>query len=274
MDRPNLGDKRQITIGSISCDAVIVEIINIDGSGLGGHLEVYDVEGYGLTQPYYIPNGNITGTLSGVRRDLSRMPPEYVYKRAKDFDWNGYKEDVSKQKKIVNAFVLGFTECKKQGRGLYIFSKTKGSGKTMLACCVANEIIQRNDLSVKFITTLDFLELCKRNSDSAMEDLRTIRECSLLILDDIGTESNKDWVNDMLYRLINFRDSALLPTIYTSNKEIADLDLDSRIMNRVEGHSIPVCMPEQSIRQENARKSTGKFLEQIFAEEQDDIFEN
>lgn len=274
MDRPNLGDKRQITIGSTLRDAVIVEIINIDGSGLGGHLEVYDVEGYGRTQPYYIPNGNITGALSGVRRDLSRMPPEYVYKRAKDFDWNGYKEDVSKQKKIVNAFVLGFTECKKQGRGLYIFSKTKGSGKTMLACCVANEIIQRNDLSVKFITTLDYLELCKRNSDSAMEDLRTIRECSLLILDDIGTESNKDWINDMLYRLINFRDSALLPTIYTSNKEIADLDLDSRIMNRVEGHSIPVCMPEQSIRQENARKSTGKFLEQIFAEEQDDIFEN
>lgn len=272
MNRTNVGDKRQITIGDTLYDAVVVSISETKSEEMSGTLETYDIEGYGVTQPYYVPDSIVTGARTDARRNLSMIPPEYVYKLANDFKWSGYRENVSMQKKIVNAFVINFAECKKQGRGLYIFSETKGSGKTMLACCVANEIMKRQDISVKFITTLDYLELCKKKTDDAQEMIRTIQDCSFLILDDIGTESEKDWVNDMLYRLINHRDSALLPTIYTSNKEIAKLKLDSRIINRIEGHSIPVCMPEQSIRQERAQKSTEIFLKHILLNTQENIF--
>lgn len=272
MDRTNIGDRRQIFIGNTLHDAIVIAIYGTGMEELTGCLEAYNVDRYGVTQPYYIPDGCVADTRSDARRNLSMMPPEYVYKRAKDFEWKWYQDDIAVQKKIVNAFIINFDECKKQGRGLYIFSETKGSGKTMLACCVANEIMQRQDIPVKFITTLDYLELCKKKTDYDAEMLRAIRECRLLILDDIGAESEKEWVNDALYRLINYRDATLLPTIYTSNKAFGSLKLDSRIVNRIEGHSIPVSMPEQSIRQEKAKTNTGNFLKQILAGEQEDIF--
>ncbi len=50
------------------------------------------------------------------------------------------------------------------GNGLYIFSKTKGTGKTMLACVLANELIKKSDacgLNVKYVTAQGYIEMIR-----------------------------------------------------------------------------------------------------------------
>ena len=107
----------------------------VDTKEQKGVLVEYLVERYGQSADFFIPDGAILDGQIDSRRVRSGMPVEYMSKDGKDFDWGQYSEDVEIQKRIANAFVYSFATFRKQGRGLYIYSSTKGSGKTLLACC-------------------------------------------------------------------------------------------------------------------------------------------
>lgn len=216
----------------------------------------------------YIPDGVVTDSQLIERQSMSGMPKEYVYKMGKHFRWDYYKNSTEYAKKIPNAFVCKFSEYRNSGRGLYIFSKTKGSGKTMLACCIANEIVKRQDVSVKFVNVPDYIELVKDKSDAGRECVEKIREAGLLILDDIGTQvENKEWITTALFRLIDYRYTQHLPTIFTSNIPMEELKTDERIADRIYEVSTPVMMPEENIRRKLADKHRAKFLQNVLKEE-------
>lgn len=67
-----------------------------------------------------------------------------------------------RRKTTVNEFISRYEEFQSKGMGLYIHSSEKGSGKTMLSCCLLNEISKRYVGSIKFVNALDFLEITKR----------------------------------------------------------------------------------------------------------------
>lgn len=273
MRNRNIGDRQQIIIGNICLDGIINKITIIDTESTKGALEQYTLDKYGVTQDFWLPDKQIIDEQAQRRKSRSMMPVEFVYKKGKDIDWEMYGEDTTPQKKVVNTFVLRFDEFKKQGRGLYISSTTKGSGKTMLACCIANELIQRHDMSVKFISVPEYIELCKEKSDEAKEILNSIRDCSLLVFDDIGTITDKqEWIANAIFRLIDYRDKNLLPTIYTSNYEMQNLPIDDRIVNRIEGHSVPLVMPEKSIRRMQSVRKTKEFLKDVLVDDTEGIF--
>lgn len=139
----------------------------------------YDVPKYGLTQPLWYPDGTVID--AEQRRDHSMMPPEYVYKRGRDFKWDVYGVDTTTQRKVVNAFVTNYLAFERQGRGLYIYSETKGSGKTMLACCLCNEVIERYGVSAKFISVPDFVELVKDKRNGTREKMDSLYETRTLM---------------------------------------------------------------------------------------------
>lgn len=225
----------------------------------GGAFVIYDVPNYGETQPFWIPDGTIQGTEE--RRNQSMMPAEYVYKRAKDFQWDIYGASMELQKKIVNAFIVNYVEFEKQGRGLYIYSETKGSGKTMLACCLCNEIIERYGIPVKFISVPDFVELIKDKRDECKEKVDGLHQVRLLVLDDIGAQTGKqEWIDNALFRLIDYRKREFLPTIFTSNCDSDQLKMDDRTVDRIVSISTDVKMPERSIRREKAAKANSEFI--------------
>ena len=137
----------------------MTEVHGIQTADQKGVLVNYRIEDYGETNAFYLPDSQILEAQADGRRSRSGMPKEYVYKTAKNFDWMQYGEDVAVQKKIANAFVKRFDMFRKQGRGLYIYSDTKGSGKTMLACCIVNEVLKEFDIPVKFISMPEYIEL-------------------------------------------------------------------------------------------------------------------
>ncbi len=233
-----------------------------------GLLIDYEIEGYGETNSFYIPDERILASQIDSRRSRSWMPKEFVYKSGVDFKWDQYKEDVVFQKKVANAFVEKFDLFRKQGRGLYIYSNTKGSGKTMLACCIANEVLKGHDIPIKFISMAEYIENVRSKGEGAKTKIDAILDAVLLIVDDIGaTTEDLAWISNAIFRLVNRRHENLLPTIYTSNVPIEELKCDERVKSRIYEDVIPVMMPEISVRKKKADDSRKEFLKQIMQEE-------
>lgn len=225
-------------------------------------LNEYDLENYGPA--VYAINPLYSG--GSFRRVHSMMPFEYINKNANDFKWDIYGDSVPDQtKRVVNAFIINYKKFEKEGMGLYIYSNAKGNGKTLLSCCLLNEVINRYDVSAKFINILDYLELTKKgySSFNDKEEKDSIMHTRILVLDDFGVEVSKDWINTTLYNLINFRYSNKLITIITSNTSIENLKMDERIKERITEKCIPIHMPEVSIRTQKAREKNAEFLKTV-----------
>lgn len=263
-----IGDQHRIITSDFSGMAQVTNVKTVDTNEQKGVLVEYLVENYGQSADFFVSDGAILDGQIDSRRVRSGMPVEYMSKDGKDFDWGQYSEDVEIQKRIANAFVYSFATFRKQGRGLYIYSNTKGSGKTLLACCLANEVLKKQDVSVKFTTVADYIELVRSSKNEAVkEQINAIMNTGLLIVDDIGaTKEDKDWISDAIYRLVNRRYENMLPTIYTSNVMIDNLKCDDRISSRIMETSTVLAMPEFSVRKKKADERNEAFLRGILEE--------
>ncbi|MBD5528415.1 MAG: ATP-binding protein [Lachnospiraceae bacterium] len=224
----------------------------------GGYL-LEDSHGY----DFFLKSSGVTDSEREFRRTYAMMPFEFINVTAADFKWDKYREDTKASKELVSRYIVKFPQFKERGMGLYIYSVMKGSGKTMLACCLLNEIVKRYAGSVKFINILDFLEMTKKGFRGEDKDVQVIRQTGLLVVDDIGVQLDKEWIGTVLYQLINERYVNRLPTIYTSNIPPEHLKLDDRITDRIESTTFAVKLPEESIRRETRQQDKRRLLEEI-----------
>lgn len=177
--------------------------------------------------------------------NLSRIPERYRYTIAlkpenrEDLEaftvLDNYKNDV-----------LNMVD---EGRGLYIWGKSTGNGKTSWACKIMsyffrkiafNTGLENEGLYIFLPTFLEDLRDNYDNKDPEFDEiLRMIKTCRLLIIDDIGAERVTDWVRERMVSIINTRVSNNLTTIYTSNLSPEELrsELGDRIASRVLGSS-------------------------------------
>ena len=220
---------------------------------------VEDENGY----EFYIPEAKVSAGEAKFRKARAMMPFEFMDLSGNDFDWSWYGKAGDNAKSKVNKYILNYETFKDKGVGLYIFSKAKGSGKTMLSCCILNELAKRYAGSVKFVNTLDFLEMTKKGFNYDNQDVESIYTCSALALDDIGVQLDKEWTNTVFYRLINDRYNNRKATIYTSNMAMADLKMDDRIIDRIEATSLEVHIPEIPVRSKVRSKEKDNLLKEI-----------
>lgn len=267
-----IGDRQQTSMSDIWGLSTVTKVEKIKTDTMNGLLVYHRYEDVGYdTQAVFLEDGTVLDSRLDERRSRSGMPLEYVYCTGKSIDWGKYgTENITPQKNIVNAFVVNFEVFQREGRGLYFYSNTKGSGKTMIACAVANEILKTHDISVKFISVADYIELVKAKDDSSRECVKAVLEAGLLILDDVGAQvENKDWITTALFRLIDRRYANHYSTIFTSNVPVESLQTDSRISDRIYAMSVPVIMPEINIRKQIADKHTEDFLRGILSEDRE-----
>lgn len=146
-------------------------------------------------------------------------------------------------------FMDNVVENVEQGRGLVLYSKTKGNGKTSWACKIMNAYFKAvaltNNMRCRglFLNVPDFLQKIRENfnnpSEETQELIENVQEADLVIWDDIGTENPSDWVRERLYTFINKREAEGLSNIYTSNIPLETLEnnkyLGDRIVSRILG---------------------------------------
>lgn len=132
----------------------------------------------------------------------------------------------------------------------YFLSGNPGSGKTAIALQLAKKwlkIVEADQDSeqslVRFVTFMDLVETARKtNADGevayqAKQKLNYIREVPLLILDDIGTEKQTEYVDQLIYDFVNSRYENRKQTVFTSNFSIQEISnkYHPRIASRIIG---------------------------------------
>lgn len=208
-------------------------------------------------------------------RNYANIPRIYENTRLKDIKCE-YKNDNEYKQNILIAsqFVKSFENL--EGKGLYFWSKTRGSGKTMMAAAICNEILKSNEgrnigqfKTVRFATMAFMLDKVRSSftkSESEWQDegrryLGKIKSCDLLVIDDFGIEKVTEWAEEQIYEIINERYVNKKSTIVTSNLPVEELPHDSRVKSRLNERNISIHYPEESVREKMARLKQEKPLE-------------
>ena len=209
------------------------------------------------------------------RLKFATIPKEFEGQTVDNFQTDCYSTAANRElaamaQTIAKRYVEKFDEIQETGKGLYFYSRVKGSGKTRLAVSVANDLIEKKFIQAKFATTIQILDQIKatwggisKNEESEQKLIHDIVSVPVLVIDDIGVEAVKDWINERFYNILNGRMIEKRVTIFTSNCKIEELNFDDRITNRIVKMALPVQFPDESIRTAIARKENDDLLDRL-----------
>ena len=234
--------------------------------GMGWELEKRTVFDY--VEPKELVYAVPCKKCSGSRRiyDQTGVPDEFRDADIGKFKFDSYSNDMSKVQQLAISFFRDFAKWQNAGKGLYMWSTTPGSGKTFLSCCIAKSVMIKYDSQMRFITAPDYIAAVGdsyKRERGELDASAIYRECSLLVLDDIGAQADKDWQRQEMFRLINTRMEHGLITIYTSNMPVENLNVDDRTKDRIIKTAVVFSMPEESIRRMKAKSEQDEFLKNI-----------
>lgn len=232
-------------------------------NGTGWILETVEKMGYGL-----IEQAGRCPVCAGCRRleENTGIPHKFMDTEYSMFTWDVYSRNMAKVKQITDDFTGNYKRWEKEGKGLYLWSKTPGSGKTFLASSISRTVMVVHDRQMRFITAPDYISRVGENFNAekgSADPSEIYRECSLLVLDDIGAQKTGDWQRQELFRIVNTRMESGLITIYTSNMAPENLNVDDRTIDRIIKSSVVIQMPEESIRRKVADKEQMSLLRNI-----------
>jgi DNA replication protein DnaC len=147
---------------------------------------------------------------------------------------------------------------KANGSSSLFLSGKPGTGKTHMAASVITETFLQfiprptysekryrwttTKLPIPRFTTIPqllmyFRSTFKAEGESEMTVLRQYLEPRLTVFDDLGSEKVSEWSLQMLYMIIDYRYTNILPTIITSNLTLEEIGstLSDRIASRIAG---------------------------------------
>ena len=146
-------------------------------------------------------------------------------------------------KKSLETYCNNFKELGFKGLGALLMGST-GNGKTYYSDCVYNElsrkgyVVYRTTISDIFYT---FKETFKKDSKINTRDvIRSLKECDLIILDDVGSETiSENWGEQSIYSLIDFLITNDVSLMLSTNLSLEDLKNhlsvknDGKLLDRV-----------------------------------------
>ena len=133
----------------------------------------------------------------------------------------------------------------KDGNPSLLIFGNPGVGKTFLCNCIAKVVLDRG-FSVLYMTAPEFFESAMQrfhsNNDDSTENDSYALTCSLLIIDDLGTENLTPFVISQLFHVINSRDLSRKTTIISTNLSPEELQstYTERISSRLMGQYTPI----------------------------------
>ena len=162
------------------------------------------------------------------------------------YTFDNYKGEKDKSYIIAKNYVKEYEQMKKENIGL-LFCGTVGSGKTYLACCIANALIEEYMIRVKIRNFAQIInDLQKSGFDlDKNEYIEAITNVSVLILDDLGIERDTSYAKEQVYNIVNSRYLKQKPTIFTTNlpyEKIQNSD-DGVEYERIYSRIIEMCIP-------------------------------
>ena len=165
----------------------------------------------------------------------------------------------SGQSKICRNYVEHFSEFFHRGKGL-VFTGGVGTGKTFLATCIANALMDR--LHPVLMTSVSrYIRGMEVEYGNRNERIDFLNRFDLVIFDDLGVERNTPYMNELVYAVIDGRVRTGKPMIITTNVPMDSLKKTdgipvetARIYDRILSACIPVEFKGENIRRQQARE--------------------
>lgn len=159
-------------------------------------------------------------------------------------NWTFDKDDRTNAKitEIAHKYVENFETMRRSGKGLLLYG-TVGTGKTFAAACIANALI---DKGFPCLVT-NFSRLI--NTISGMYDgkqtyIDSLNNYDLLVIDDLASERDTEYMNEIIFNIIDSRYRAGLPLIITTNLTAEELKQPADIRKqRVYSRLFEMCIP-------------------------------
>lgn len=153
-------------------------------------------------------------------------------------------------------YVEQWEEMRRHNIGV-LFHGSVGTGKSFMACCIANALLEQE---VRVCVTSLPRILAKIQNYEYNSVMDVVTSCSLLVLDDLGTERSTTFGLEKVFEVIDARLRTGKPVIVTTNMSVKELEEQQdverqRIYDRVlEMCPIRISMAGESRRRENARR--------------------
>lgn len=123
--------------------------------------------------------------------------------------------------RIARNYVKNFKDFRKAGKGLLFYGGV-GTGKTFLASCIANALI---DQCIPCLVTnfSRIVNTIQSTYDEKQKYIDSLNDFDLLVIDDFAMERNTEYVNEIVYNVIDSRYRFGKPLIVTTNVPVEEL---------------------------------------------------
>ena len=163
---------------------------------------------------------------------------------------------------IARNYVENFDTMKENGKGLLFFGKT-GTGKSFTGACIANALTDRG-IPCCMTKFADIRNKAQENFEGRAEYFKSFNKYQLLVIDDLFAESKTEYMQEIVYAVINARFEAGLPLIVTSNvtsdeiKHPADIS-SQRIFSRLYSMCVPIEVEGKDHRRERLKEDIAEY---------------
>lgn len=145
-----------------------------------------------------------------------------------------------------------------------------GTGKSYAAAAIVNALLEKGH-TARF-TSLSIIERELWDADSKAEVYGNLSRCDLLVLDDLGVQRNTEYMNEILFNVLDDRLRSGKPMIVTTNLTPADIlqpkDMAmQRIMSRLCEKSAPFKCEGKDRRKDAMSLNAAKMIGELLADE-------
>ena len=150
-------------------------------------------------------------------------------------------------------YAENFAEMRKHGKGLLLFGDV-GRGKTFAAACIANALIdnERPCYMTNFATLRNVLMGMTKGKQEYIDSLNAY---DLLVIDDLAAEADTQYMNEVVYNVVDSRYRSGLPTIVTTNLTAKELKNPADINKaRIYSRLLEMCLPVEVVGQDQRKE--------------------
>lgn len=181
-------------------------------------------------------------------------------------NWTFYNDDGSHPEvmKAARNYVDNFKTFKKDGKGLLLYGNV-GTGKTFVAAAIANALV---DKGVPVMVT-NFARISNKLQESfegKQAYLDSLNRFDLLVIDDLATERRTEYMQEIVFNVIDERYRSGLPMIITTNLSLEAIKTppniaDNRIYDRILEKCFPLEVKGKSHRRKNVNNEYANMKE-------------
>ncbi len=182
-----------------------------------------------------------------LKKERISLLKTLCFSEEKMIDWRFENDDRSNEKisDAMKRYADGFAGFLEQGRGICLYGDV-GVGKSYFAACIANQLTD-GGIPV-LMTNFEWIRNKVQESYSGRQKfIDNLKNYKLLVIDDFGSESDSEYMYELVFSVIDARIRGGLPMIITTNLTREQLKnpvgvKKTRIYSRIIGACYPIAV--------------------------------